>query len=260
MHVTSIAMTPVKCTGLHLLHAAHIERYGIRGDREFLLLDRHGALVSPSKHAPFLPLRISVDETASRMTALLPDGAQVTETLVLGEIQPLDYMGMRQIAVRPVLGGWSRFLSDFGRREVHLVRCDAPGQGIDVKPITLMTTGSLRALGARLGAPVDARRFRTNLVIEAEDAHAEDGWEGRQLQVGAVVLKVLGSVPRCIVTQLNPETRINDSRTIPVLLEYRAKVGIPDGLMPGYRMPGFASYAEVVRPGAIAIGDPVQLI
>jgi uncharacterized protein YcbX len=260
MRVASLGMTPVKCTGFHQLQEAYVARRGMRGDRAFILLDKDGLPVSSSKHAAFLLLRISFDQERGTMTALLPDGRQVSETLQFGEPEPLDYMGMREIIVRPVLGGWSALFSKIGRRSVRLVRPEIEGDGIDVKPITLMTTGSLRALEARLGAAIDLRRFRANLVIEADQPHAEDGWEGRDLRVGGVVLKVLGSVPRCIVTQFHPETGVNDTRTIPALMSYRAKVGLPDGLMPVYRTPGFASYAEVVQPGDVAVGDGVQLI
>jgi uncharacterized protein YcbX len=260
MRVANIGMTPVKCTGFHQLQEAFITRRGIRGDRAFILLDKDGLPVSSSKHATFLPLHISFDVEDGTMTALFPDGQQVREPLQFGELEHMDYMGMREILVRPVLGGWSALFSQIGRRSVRLVRTEIEGDGIDVKPITLVTTGSLRALESRLGAAFDSRRFRANLLIEADQPHVEDGWEGRDLRVGGAVLKVLGSVPRCIVTQFHPETGINDIRTIPALMRYRAKVGLPDGLMPGYRTPGFASYAEVVQPGDVAVGADVQLI
>jgi uncharacterized protein YcbX len=260
MRVVSIGMTPVKCTSFHQLQEALITPRGIRGDRAFILLDKDGLPVSSSKHATFLPLRMSFDPADDTMTALLPDGRQVHETLQFGELERLDYMGMREINVRPVLGGWNALFSQIGRRSVRLVQPETQGDGIDVKPITLVTTGSLRALEARLGAAIDLRRFRANLLIEADQPHVEDDWEGRDLQVGGAILKVLGSVPRCIVTQFHPETGINDTRTVPALMRYRAKVGLPDGLMPGYRTPGFASYAEVVQPGDVAVGADVQLI
>jgi hypothetical protein len=43
------------------------------------------------------------------------------------------------------------------------------------------------------------------------------------------------------------------------LIKYREKVSLPDGLIPGYATPGFASYAEVIEPGAVACGDRVSI-
>jgi uncharacterized protein len=260
MRVIALGMTPVKCTGLQLAQAAQIAPYDMRGDRAFIQLNKDGAPVNSSKHAPFLPLRVAVDVAAGMMTVYLPDGGQVSEPLTFGAIEVLNYMGMREIVVRPVLGGWNRLFSDFGRRSVRLVRPEVEGQGIDVKPITLLTTWSLRALETRLGALVDLRRSRANLVIEAEGAHVKDAWEGQALRVGGSVLKVLGSVPRGIVRQFHPETGANDTRTIPALAGCRARVGLPDGLMPDYRMPGFMSYVEIVQPGDVALGDANNLI
>ena len=44
------------------------------------------------------------------------------------------------------------------------------------------------------------------------------------------------------------------------LVKYRAKVNLPDGLLPNYATPGFATYAEVVKEGIIKVGDKVELV
>jgi hypothetical protein len=43
------------------------------------------------------------------------------------------------------------------------------------------------------------------------------------------------------------------------LILTRPKTGLPDGLLPGYATPGFATYAEVLEPGEVAVGDKVEL-
>ena len=164
---------------------------------------------------------------------------------------------MRDILLRKVVGDWDNWLSEYGRRNVRLYRCERPGAGVDVKPITFFTTASLRHLADTLGSEVDHRRFRANMVIEHGEPHIEDSWDGAILEIGNAKLRVRSSVPRCVVTQLNPDSGNDDLRVVAALKRYRERVRMPDGLMPQYATPGFASYAEVVSPGDIAVGDRI---
>lgn len=260
MRIRNIGMTFVKCTRFLDVQTAGVEKHGIAGDREFLLLDEKGAPLAPYHHRHFLPLKFRFDLSSERLTLEYPDGRIVEGAgAMVGPTIALDYMGMRQVDVRAVAGDWDAVLSEFSGRSVRMVRSANPGGGIDVLPITLVTTGSLSKLTEKLGAPVDHRRFRANLVIESHDPFVEDSWEGRYLRTGSAVLRVRSSVPRCVVTQYDPDRGTDDLAVVPGLGKFRNRVGLPDGLMPTYATPGFASYAEVVEPGALAVGDAVEL-
>ncbi|WP_024927446.1 MULTISPECIES: MOSC domain-containing protein [unclassified Mesorhizobium] len=260
MRVHSLGMVHVKCTRFFNIDNALITSSGIAGDRRFMLLDDQDCLISPSKHGLYLSLvaRIGVDE--ARMSLTFPDGRKIEAPLTYGPAVTIDHLGIRQVEVTPVLGGWNAEFTAFSGRPTRLVRAQVPNGGVDIKPITLVSTASLAELSRRLGQPIDPRRFRCNLVIEAEHPHIEDSWAGRQLRLGEAILLVRSSVPRCIVTQLDPDTGANNLRSVPALMDYRPKVKIPDGLMPDYATPGFASYAEVVRPGRVWVGDRVELL
>lgn len=260
MLVKHIGMAHVKATKLLDLPRATITARGIAGDRDFILLNEKGEPLGPGQHRHFLPLRFEFDELGQRLRMTCPDGKVIEEECIA--IDPpvaLNYLGMRTILVRRLRGGWNRHLSNFTRQKVEIVRVAKSGDGVDVLPLTILTTGSLRDLGERIGSPVDYRRFRANLIIECDEPYAEDRWEGKTIRVGSVLLKVRSSVPRCVVTQLDPATGQNNARTVAALVEYRNKVRLPDGLMPNYATPGFASYAEVGHPGDVYVGDPVTL-
>ena len=171
----------------------------------------------------------------------------------------IDHYGLRMIDVAEVDGPWREVLSDFAGRPIALVRCASPSGSIDVFPITLLSTGSLARLSRELGQPVEASRFRAGFVIENDHEHAEDTWDGRLLQVGNALLRVRTSVPRCAVTGFNPASGERDKDVMKTLIRYRDKVSLPDGLLPDYATPGFASYAEVITPGRVAVGDTVAL-
>lgn len=261
MKVRNIGMTFVKCTRFLDIAAARVEKHGIVGDREFLLLDDKGAPIPPHRHGLFAPLKFSFDGENESLTLECPDGSIVEKSgAMTGPEIALDYMGMRMVKVRAVAGDWDSILSEFSGRKAQMVRSVGPGGGIDVQPITLVTTGSLSKLAEKLGEPVDHRRFRANLVIENPEPFVEDSWEGRYLRVGSVLLRVRSSVPRCVVTQCDPESGKNNLAVVPILGKFRDRVKLPDGLMPTYATPGFASYAEVFERGALAVGDPVELV
>ena len=120
-------------------------------------------------------------------------------------------------------------------------------------PLTLVSRESVRELASRGGADgeLDAGRFRMTFEIEGCEPHEEDTWEGGLVDVGGAVVRVLGKVPRCVVTTLDPYTGIKDFDTLKVITTYRPfmrteRRGIPFGM-----------YAEVVRPGTVRVGDPV---
>lgn len=255
-------MTPVKCSRFHQIQEAFVGEYGIAGDRDFILLDADDVPISSSKHALFLPLYFRYDSINRILYLTFPNGRQISDVCKFSDTTiTLDFLGMRNIQVKKVLGIWNTILSEYSGRKVTLVFGGMPGNGIDVLPITIMTTGSLSHLEKRMGRRVEASRFRTNLIINHETPHIEDTWEGKHLSIGSnVILKVRSSVPRCIVTQLDPVSGHNNLRVIPALMEYRDKVNLPDGLMEEYSTPGFSSYAEVIKTGIIKNNDEVVVL
>ncbi len=162
--------------------------------------------------------------------------------------------------MQEVGGPWTAALTEYVGRPLRLVRCLSRGGAIDVFPVTFTTTGSLRQLASEVGAAVDATRFRAGLVLDHPEPYAEDAWDGRQLRVGTALLRVRTAVPRCGVIGLNPASGVRDQDVMRSLIRTRPKTGLPDGLLPGYATPGFATYAEVLAPGEVAVGDAVELL
>jgi uncharacterized protein YcbX len=141
--------------------------------------------------------------------------------------------------------------------QLTLVRADEPGAGLDrgaEAAASLVSTAALEALGQAAGVTgrVDGRRFRMTFGVAGIDAHAEDGWLGREVSVGDAVVAPRGNVGRCRVTTLNPETGERDLDTLDVIDEYRAGVATTEPLP-------FGVWCEVVQPGRVAVGDRVQV-
>ena len=61
-----------------------------------------------------------------------------------------------------------------------------------------------------------------NFGVEGIDAHEEDGWRGRRVQVGDAVVIPQGNVGRCVITTQNPDTGCTDLDTLKGLAAYRS--------------------------------------
>ncbi len=259
--VAQIGQVYVKAT--QFLHPERVEVLpsGIRYDREFALVEADDKFVASDKHGDFFGLRFSFDAAADELVLELPDGRKVSGPAAgCGRRFAINHAGLRDIAMALVEGPWTETLSAFAGRPMHLARCVLTNGAVDVLPITFVTSGSLARLAREVGAPVDPARFRAGFVFNNDVEHEEDGWDGRLIKVGTATLKVRSAVPRCGITGFNPASGVRDQEVMRGLIRYREKASLPDGMLPGFSTPGFATYAEVVTPGVVQLGDSVELL
>ncbi|MEP6953649.1 MAG: MOSC N-terminal beta barrel domain-containing protein [Solirubrobacteraceae bacterium] len=113
--------------------------------------------------------------------------------------------------------------------------------------LLVITRASHAAMRAALGGDLDARRFRTNLLVELDAAeYAEEGWAGRRLRVGDVELELLHPCERCVIPTRDPDTQRKNPEVLRWLhREHRTLFGMN---------------ARAPVPGTIHAGDRVELI
>lgn len=135
--------------------------------------------------------------------------------------------------------------------EAHACVAAAAGEGarlvpidgaerFDDTPLLLATDGAAAALG------IDHRRLRPNVVIGGVEGLAERGWPGRRLRVGEAVIDVEKLCKRCVIPTIDPDTLAVDPQ---VLATINADYGSR-----------FALNCHVLQAGAVAVGDPVELL
>ena len=259
--VTQIGCVFVKATRFLNPDWVAVEAGGIRHDRIFGLAEADDRFVSTERHGDFFPLTFQYESDGDRLRLKMPDGeAMEGYAGAIGRRWESDHHGIRRIPVGEVEGPWSAAISGFVGRPIRLVRCLGQTSALDVMPITFVTTGSLQRLGRELGAPVDAARFRPGFVFDNEQEHEEDGWDGRLLRVGEVTLRVRTPVPRCSIPGLDPVGGLRDLEVMKGLIRYRPKQAYPDQPPESAVTPGFATYADVVEPGIVRVGDRVELV
>ncbi|AGL17795.1 MOSC domain-containing protein [Actinoplanes sp. N902-109] len=147
---------------------------------------------------------------------------------------------------------------------------------VDFGAVHVITTGALERLGAQAGRAVDPVRFRPNLVVDAP----ADPEPGRVFRAGDAVLRVVSPTPRCVVPGLGqggpdqdgpdqdgPDQDGPDQAGPGQNHPVPADLALLSVLARHHRRPVadlgraacFGTYAEVVRPGRVRVGDPVDL-
>ena len=110
----------------------------------------------------------------------------------------------------------------------------------DILPLLVATDGAVAAFGR------DVRRLRPNIVIGGVDGLGEREWPRAELHIGALVVRLDSLRSRCPMTTVDPDTLERDPEVLRDI---------------GRRFGGrLALNADIVRPGTIAIGEPVRLM
>jgi uncharacterized protein YcbX len=252
--VSWISLTPVKATMLHLVDEVDLLESGVRGDRRFYFVTERGRLVSNKDHGPLQLVRADYDSDADALSLRFPDGNVVEGGVARGDEVETTFH-KRPRTARVVVGPWAGAVSELIGQPVRLVEPEwaAPDRGRG-GAATLLATASLSRLADQLGVEaIDGRRFRMNFGVEGIDAHEEDGWRGRRVQVGGAVLIPQGHVGRCVITTQNPDTGRTDLDTLKGLAAYRSAADTTEPLP-------FGIHAAVAEPGRVRVGDSIHLL
>jgi uncharacterized protein len=238
---------PVKSMRGEPLGQMPIGPVGVVGDRKFALRDaRDGRILSAKKSAALLALRAGYPEGPSRPAVIeFADGrrlatdtpdAQRTLSSALGrEVElcgPDDSREDRRVE-------WEEELT-----------FDAPAFAfVDLAPLHLLTTASLRAIAAcRPEGRFDPRRFRPNLLIDCGErsGFVEDELEGKQIAVGREVrLRIFMQTIRCALTTRAQEDLTADPLVLRTVVERHGG--------------NLGAYASVEAGGEVRLGDAVTV-
>ncbi len=125
------------------------------------------------------------------------------------------------------------------------------GTYFDADELHLLTTATLDELRRRHpDAGVDVRRYRPNLVVDTAPAppagFPEFAWVGRRLCIGGLVVEVPRRTQRCVmITHAQGGLGTDRSVLRTLVLETGHTLGVA---------------GDVVTPGTVRVGDPVELV
>jgi uncharacterized protein len=164
------------------------------------------------------------------------------------DIEDLDPEGHRDTVTESKLG--SAFFAEAGLPSAVPV-----GAFFDLFPVSVLTTSTLDRLNElRPESRFDERRFRMNIIVSTRDpGFVENGWVGRQLQIGDAVVGVAIPDPRCVMTTLAQDELPKDTEVLRTLARQN-RLEVAGGLYPCAGV-----YATVASQGTIREGDSVSL-
>jgi uncharacterized protein YcbX len=226
--VAAIWRYPVKSMAHESLEAVDVDWQGLAGDRRW-------AFVQPDKQTsnfPWLTIRECPQMNQYRPRLVDPDRPEASATVVrTPDGDELD-VADPALAARLVPG----------------LRVIKQNRGtFDWLPLTLMTSGTVDALSALVGEPLDPLRFRPNFWVESVPGadFPEDAWVGRTLRIGGLRLRGDERDLRCVMVNIDPTT----SQRNPAVLRTIARE----------RQNCLGLHGSTVTPGRVAVGDAVLL-
>ncbi|BBI49391.1 MOSC domain-containing protein [Vreelandella olivaria] len=228
VQITQLNIYPVKSLKGISVTQSELQEHGLAWDRRWMLVDAQQRFVTQRQlpalatvevaltdehlvlsHPNVEPLSVPLAEPKGNLRLVsvwndhckaLPESDDVSRWLVaaLGE----QAQGLSMV----------RFATEFSRavEEDFLDGGAAHTYFSDAYPFLIATTGSLDALNQALvaggHAPVPMNRFRPNIVVESDEAWAEDRWATLSEQSGAFQLALRKPCKRCKVTTIDQHT------------------------------------------------------
>lgn len=234
MHVSGLAIYPVKSMRRRVVDRLRLTSMGPQGDRRWMVVDDNGKMLT-QRQLPRMAL-IDAQPQADALTLQAP-GMQTIWVCRPIESE-LTVVQVWEDVVKAIDGGdevaewlgeWLGrkvrlvFMPESTRRQVDLRYADAGMMTAfsDGFPLLLASQDSLADLNRHMSRPVDMVRFRPNLVVSGASAWAEDGW--RLLQIGAVRLRVVKPCSRCVIPSIDPASGNKDHEVIDVLKTHRSR-------------------------------------
>lgn len=249
--VTRLSITPVKETALHHPARVRLDRDGVAENRRFFTVTDDDRLPDARTIPALMRLRADYDPEVERLALRFPDGRVVEGDAEGRGEQFRTVHNRRTIVGRVVDGPWTEALSALAGRRLRLVRAEGSAAGsVYSEPLSIVSSASIQALGEAAGQHLDARRFRMLIEVGGCRPREEESWIGGRIRIGPVLVEVVRAIPRCAITQLDPDSGEKDFPTLDALVRYR---GIdPEGKV------CFGVHARPLEPGWIALGDPVE--
>ena len=269
MQVAELNIFPLKSARGITVPSARIEAMGLAGDRRMMIVDPTGQFIT-QRELPALA-RLTVAPTESGVHLTLDDGREV----LVAQPQPdnrMDVAVWRSIVSAAVadetsnatLSAWFDtpmklvFFDTAARRlaNTEWAGNDSPVSFADGYQVLVTTTGSLRALNEDMAkhgeGAVGMERFRPNIVVDCDEAWAEDRWTA--IEIAGIRYDFVKPCARCIMTSQDQTTGSREGATpIPAMGRIRMSA---DRRVPG---PLFGWNAVPRSEGAIALGDQTAL-
>ena len=239
MRVVSVWRYPVKSMQGEPLETADVSELGIAGDRQWALVDTSTGLALTARRVPELLFATPRLVHSAQVEVELPDGTVTADDRTLSDWLDRPVHLTRAASER---AGRYEIAADFeDEAGSEWFQWDGPvGTFHDSgrTRVSLLSTGSI--------GDWDRRRFRGNVIVDAEGVGAENELVGQRIRIGSVTLDVTKPIDRCVMTTRPQPGGIE--RDLDVLRTINAE-----------RQTWLGVGTLVVTPGQLSVGDAVEV-
>ncbi len=288
MAVSALYRYPVKSMTGETRERVHVDERGVLGDRGYAVLDVETGVVASAKvprrwaalldltaayveepvpAAPLPPVAITFPDQRVRRSddpgtdaalsaALGRDVRLVTEPPEGARFEEL-WPDIDGLAPPKVISGTRARDEDSGEviSSFDLSPFGAEGTFFDLSSLHVLTEATLGRLAELApGSDFDPRRYRPNLVVDTQqEGFVENDWPGTEADLGTTRVRFSFATMRCVMTTLAQAGLADDRDTLRTIARHN-RIEIPQI---GGTWACAGVYADVVRPGKIAVGDPL---
>ncbi|RWX75933.1 MOSC domain-containing protein [Neorhizobium lilium] len=270
MRVSEINVFPLKSGRGIALAEAEVAPEGLPGDRRMMLVDPSGHFVNQRDLQAMAQLQVHPEGDGFRFAM---DGKGEIRVARPAAYRRIDVVVWKSIVSAALAERETNArLSEWLGREVQLVFFDekakrtagedwagpdSPVTFADGYQVLVTTTGSLAAINADMArhgeGAVGMDRFRANIVIDDDQAFADDGWEA--IEISGVRLDLVKPCSRCIMITQDQITGSREGAN-PMTALGRIRMSA-DRRVPG---PLFGWNAVPRGTGRIRLGDEVRVL
>ena len=189
-----------------------------------------------AKIAKVAQVRTRFDEATGDLHASLDDGSWIVARLT-------------ETKGREAFAGWlTQVLGDEVNGPLKVLPAPGAHRFMDDANgfISIINLASVRDLAARIGRPVDPRRFRANLYVEGWPAWSENQASGSTISLGEAEAVAVKPITRCMATHVDPATGERDMDVVRSLFE-------------AYGHHHCGLYARVTRSGLVELEDAAHI-
>lgn len=261
--LTTIHRYPFKSAAAETLPSAVVEPLGLAGDRRWMAVDANGRFITAREHGRMWLISATLNRDVLQLatdgaTAIRIDPSELRDRIDVT-------LWKDRLSVRTGSREADVWMTGFLGQPVRVVHLDTqtrrttdpehsqPGDEVslaDGYPLLLISQASLDGLNSRLDQSIEMLRFRPNLIVSADRAHAEDDWQ--RIRIGEVEFDVVKQCIRCMLPTVDPRTGVRDATGEPLrtLMQYRRSA---KGVTFGQNLIPRAT-------GVIRVGDSVEVL
>jgi len=264
--LTQIYRYPIKSSMPVSLEESVIESRGLAFDRLWCVFDKNDQALTAREYPALLDIEAKITEQELLICYQNKTVATIPIALSQDESKPVRVFSYDVTAV-PTSAAVNKWFSEFLGVECQLlfqheayerkvlekhggISGDTVGFA-DQCPVLLATEASLADLNERLGHPIPINRFRANLVINGTDAWEEDEWN--TIRIGDCDFKVNQACIRCVLTTIDPVSKIKDPDSEPLRTMNSFRKGPQGGVV-------FGMHLTPLTVGKVQLGDEIVVL